>query len=302
MEASKKLIVILGPTASGKTSLAIEAAKRFQTEIISADSRQFFSELNIGVARPSLEELSSAKHHFVAFKSIHDQYSAGQFERDALKKSEEIFLQSDYAICVGGSTLYLQALLNGLDDLPSDQAIKSALQEEYNSNGLQFLVEKLKNVDFEYYNEVDLNNPHRIIRALEVFAITCKKYSSLRKSETQARPFKIIKFGINLEREVLYDRINGRVDKMIDDGLVDEVKSLITYSNINALQTVGYTELFEYFSGNMSLQQATDKIKQHTRNYAKRQMTWWRRDEEIHWLKNSELDEVGRMIKIVTNS
>lgn len=302
MEASKKLIVILGPTASGKTSLAIEAAKHFETEIISADSRQFFSELNIGVARPTLEELSKTTHHFIAFKSIHDQYSAGQFERDSLKKVEDIFDKSDYAICVGGSTLYLQALLTGLDDLPSDQSIKLTLQQEINIHGLEFLVEKLKNVDFEYYNQVDLNNPHRIIRALEVFTITGNKYSSLRKSETQSRPFKIIKFGIDLERHVLYDRINRRVDQMIEDGLVDEAKSLVDFSHINALQTVGYTELFEYFKGNVTLEQAIDKIKQHTRNYAKRQMTWWRRDEEINWLKTSEENEVRRMIDIVVNS
>lgn len=298
----KKLIVILGPTASGKTGLAIKAAQLFNTEIISADSRQFFSELNIGVARPSVKEMAEARHHFIAFKSIHDHYSAGQFERDALKKADEIFAKSDYVICAGGSTLYLQAIISGLDDLPSDPKVKTALQHEINSTGLESLVEQLKTVDPEYYNQVDLSNPHRVIRALEVFTITGQKYSSLRKADSAQRPFKIIKFGIDPERSVLYDRINRRVDQMIDDGLVEEAKTLLPYSELNALQTVGYTELFEYFNGRMTLDQAIDKIKQHSRNYAKRQMTWWRRDEEINWLKNTGEEEVQRMTDLIINA
>lgn len=298
MKSDKKLIVILGPTASGKTLLAIEAARHFQTEIISADSRQFFRELNIGVARPSLDELAAAKHHFIAFKSIHEYYSAGQYERDALDKLSEIFTHSDYAVCVGGSTLYLQALISGLDDLPSDAAIKSTLQEEINSDGLAALVGKLTAVDPEYAARVDLNNPHRVIRALEVYSLTGKKYSELRKSETQTRPFKIIKFGIDPGREILYDRINKRVDRMIADRLIDEAKGLLEFANINALQTVGYTELFDHFNGSMTLDEAIEKIKQHTRNYAKRQMTWWRRDQEINWLRGTGEEELQRMFNI----
>ena len=301
MDTSKKLIVILGPTASGKTSLAIEAAHHFETEILSADSRQFYSDLNIGVARPSNKELASAIHHFIAFKSIHEDYSAGQFETHALRKAADIFAKSNYAICAGGSTLYLQAFLSGLDDLPSDKSVKSTLQQEIDQNGISALAEKLKDIDPEYYDQVDIKNPHRVIRALEVFSITGKKYSSLRKAETQTRPFKVIKFGIDLDRTVLYDRINRRVDQMIADGLVEEVKSLIKYSHVNALQTVGYSELFDHFNGKMTLEQAIDKIKQHTRNYAKRQMTWWRRDMEIHWLKDSDSGQVKRMVDVVTN-
>jgi len=297
----KKLIVVLGPTAIGKTSLAIEAAQAVNTEIISADSRQFFKELNIGVARPSEKELLAVKHHFIAFISIEDRYSAGMFETDALNLLEQLFEKHDVVICCGGSMLYIDALINGLDDLPGDEAVRKTLQQELETLGLEHLQRKLKEVDEAYYRQVDLQNPHRLIRALEVCALTGKKYSDLRKANSANRPFDVVKIGLTSNREWLYNRINTRVDAMIESGLEQEAKSVLSMRHLNALHTVGYKEMFDYFDGELSLNDCIEKIKQHTRNFAKRQLTWWRKDADIHWIEvdktNNALEEVLSIIE-----
>lgn len=293
------MIVILGPTASGKTNLAIRAANHYKTEIISADSRQFYKELNIGVARPSAEELAAVRHHFIAFLSIQEEYSAGRFEVEALKKADELYRHYNHVICAGGSTLYVQSFLNGLDELPSDKTIREALNAELISRGIEALAAELKQLDPEYASVADLQNPHRVIRALEVCRITGKKYSSLRIESDKPRPFTTMKFGIGMERAELYERINKRVDLMIEAGLEEECRALYPYRHLNALQTVGYTEFFEYFDGKQSRSEAIEKIKQHTRNYAKRQLTWWRRDPEIHWLKGNADVMLDQMMNFV---
>lgn len=284
MSETKTLIIILGPTAVGKTSFAIEVAKHFNTEIISADSRQFYQELKIGVARPTDEELSAVKHHFVGFLPIGQQYSAGMFERDALQAANKIFLSKNVAVCVGGSMMYLEAFMKGLDELPSDKAVKKKWEQELAEKGIAHLQETILKLDPEYYNAVDLSNSHRLIRAIEVCSLTGKKYSELRKGIVQKRNFQIVQIGLTADRNHLYSRINDRVDEMMKQGLLGEVKSLIEHKDLLALNTVGYKEVFDYLEGKCSLQEAIEKIKQHTRNYAKRQLTWWRRDEDIHWL------------------
>lgn len=285
----KKLVVVLGPTAIGKTALAVGLAQHLHTEILSVDSRQFFTELNIGVARPSPEELSAVPHHFVAFLSIHEHYSAGMFEADALKLLDDLFKTHDTVICCGGSMLYIDALLYGLDDLPSDKSIRKELQQRLDTEGLEALVNQLQQLDPQYHALVDRQNPHRILRALEVCICSGKKYSELRKASKTERPFDIIKIGLTAEREWMYARINKRVDIMLEQGLLQEVESVLPYQHLNALNTVGYKELFDYFNGKCSLDEATERIKQHTRNFAKRQLTWWRRDHSIQWI---EVDKV----------
>jgi tRNA dimethylallyltransferase len=280
----KQLIVIIGPTAVGKTTLAIETAKHFNTEIISADSRQVYHELNIGVARPSEQELQTVKHHLIAHASIHQEYNAGQFERDALLICSELFKTKDIVVCCGGSMLYVDALVKGLDQLPSDKSVRNQLIKQLEEKGIESLQKSLHNVDPEYHNRVDLNNPHRLIRALEVCMVSGKKYSTLRQEAFQPRPFQTVTIGLTAQRNWLYSRINQRVDEMMSKGLLAEAEALFPFNDLNALNTVGYKELFEYFHGKMSLDEAIDKIKQHSRNFAKRQLTWWRRDESIHWL------------------
>lgn len=283
--SGKRLIVIIGPTAIGKTAFAIELAQSFQTEIISADSRQFFKELNIGVARPSDTELAAVKHHFIGFISIEEEYSAGRYAADALDLLNQLFEKHDTVVCCGGSMLYVDALVNGLDDLPGDKTIRSSIQNELNEFGLSYLQRRLKELDPVYYNQVDLNNPHRVMRAIEVCLVTGNRYSDLRKQTTQERSFDTIKIGLTSEREWLYNRINQRVDIMMKQGLLDEVKSVYPQRNLNALNTVGYKELFDHLDGNSTMEESIDKIKQHTRNFAKRQLTWWRRDESINWIQ-----------------
>ena len=281
----KTLIAISGATGIGKTEMAILLANHFNTEIISADSRQFFKEMNIGVARPSVEELSRAKHHFIAHISIHDTFSAGQFEIAALQKLDEIFATNDYAICVGGSGLYLDALVNGLDDLPSDHSVKNKYSDFLQKNGIQALQEMLKEKDFHYYEKVDLSNPHRLIRALEIIEITGKSYTSLRTASIKKRDFNVKTFVLTAERDFIYQRINKRVDKMVEQGLLEEAKALYPYQQLNALNTVGYKELFDAWNNNTEVSAAVELIKQHTRNYAKRQETWWRRNASVSWIK-----------------
>jgi len=288
---TKTLIVIVGPTAVGKTAVAIELAKKLNTEIISADSRQFYREMTIGTAKPTTDELKQAKHHFIDSHSIKDSFSVGDFEEQGLALLDDIFKKQDTAILVGGSGLYIKAICEGFDKLPSaSPEVRDNLNLEFKTNGIVPLQEKLKVADPVYYSQVDLNNPQRLIRALEVFETTGVPFSSYRKSTVNIRPFRCIKIGLNLPREELYQRINQRVDVMVKDGLVEEVKSLLPYRHFNALNTVGYSELFDYFDGKTDLHSAIELIKQNTRRFAKRQLTWFKKDKEIEWYNPFDID------------
>ncbi len=278
------LIVIIGPTAIGKTSLSISLAKHFDCAIVSADSRQFYKEMSIGTAAPSLEELSQAPHHFIQHKSINDIYTVGDFEKDTLEKLDSLFTNNKYAILVGGSGLYVNAVTKGLDNFPEiDPEIRKRLQEAYKNFGMEHLQNQLKNLDLEYYNKVDLQNTHRVMRALEVSLSSGKPYSSFLTTPKKKRPFNIIKIGLTADREMIYNRINLRVDQMVEEGLIDEVKSLYEFKSLNALNTVGYKELFNYLDGSWDLDFAISEIKKNTRRFAKRQLTWFRKDPEIEW-------------------
>ncbi|MFM7731360.1 MAG: tRNA (adenosine(37)-N6)-dimethylallyltransferase MiaA [Flavobacteriales bacterium] len=282
------LIVILGPTAIGKTALAIDVAKHFQTEIISADSRQIFRELNIGVARPSEEELAQVKHHFIATSSIHDQVSAGRFAEQARATLHDLFQQHEVVVCAGGSMLYLDAFIQGLDDLPGNPELRQQLMQEHQDKGMGWLNARLQELDPVYYDQVDLHNPHRVIRALEVCITSGQPFSTLRTSAHQPLPCRVVKIGIEAPREEMYQRINERVLNMMDQGLEEEARALLPHRELNALNTVGYQELFAYFDGAMSKQEAIERIQQHTRNFAKRQLTWWRRDDDIQWASSDQ--------------
>jgi tRNA dimethylallyltransferase len=274
----KTLIILGGATASGKTDLAIRLAQHFETEIVSADSRQFFREMNIGTAKPTTAELAAAPHHFVNNLSVTDAYSVGDFEREALAVLENIFDRHDTAICVGGTGLYLRALCEGLDDLPKvDEKIKQDLQQQFEQEGIEVLQKMLENVDNEFFKHAEIQNPMRLLRALGVSLTTGKPFSSFRTGEKKIRFFKPVYLKTNVERAVLYERINSRVDAMLAAGLVEEVKSLSRFWHLNALRTVGYQEFFDYFEGKIPLAEAVDLVKQHSRNYAKRQETWFRK-------------------------
>ena len=280
----KTLIGVIGPTAIGKTSLSIELAKHFETEIVSADSRQFYKEMSIGTAVPTDEELTQAPHHFIQHISIEDSYSVGDFEREALQKLNSLFLTHEKLIMVGGSGLYVNAVVHGLDEFPEvDPSIRAALNEKFADSGVQVLQEELKALDPEYYSEVDKDNPHRLIRALEVCLGTGKPYSSFRKNKRPEREFKSILIGLTAERELIYDRINKRVDMMMEQGLLEEVTQLADKKQLNALNTVGYKELFLHLEGKSSLEDAVSEIKKNTRRFAKRQLTWFRKNEEVKW-------------------
>jgi tRNA dimethylallyltransferase len=284
--STKTLIAIVGPTASGKTALAIELTKKLETEIISADSRQFYKEMAIGTAKPTADELKQAMHYFIDSHSVTEKFSVGNFERQGLEILKDIFKTRDTAIMVGGSGLYVKAICEGFDEVPTASSeIRNRLNAEFEEHGIAYLQEKLKTADPLYYEQVDLNNPQRLIRALEVFEHTGVPFSAYRKAIVNPRPFKTIKIGIDLPRAILYDRINHRVDEMAKQGLVEEVRSLLPYRHLNALNTVGYSELFDYFDGKIDLETAIALIKQNTRRFAKRQMTWFRKDKEIRWLK-----------------
>lgn len=289
----KLLVVIVGPTGIGKTAIAIQLAEHFRTEIVSADSRQMFREIPIGTAAPSKAEMQGVTHHFVGNLSVAQRCDAGQWATEAGKVIDALFKTHDVVICAGGSGLYIDALLNGMDELPErDEQLRGELKSLYEKDGITPLQEKLKDLDPEYYAEVDINNPKRLIRAIEVCMISGEKYSSMRSGVAKELPFRVVKIGLEMDRGKLYERINQRVDQMISNGLVEEARAVIPYRDNNALATVGYRELFDYFDGKTSLDTAIELIKQHSRNYAKRQMTWWRKDTTIRWFSPTQLNEV----------
>ncbi|MBL0048299.1 MAG: tRNA (adenosine(37)-N6)-dimethylallyltransferase MiaA [Bacteroidetes bacterium] len=288
------LLVICGPTAVGKTALSIALAKQFTTEIISADSRQVYREMQIGTARPFDAELESVPHHLLGHISIHQKYTVADFAIEANELISKIHAKNPLAILVGGSGLYLDAVCNGLDDLPnSDASIKANLLKTLESEGIEKLQKQLLELDPVYFHSMDINNPHRLIRAIEVCLISGKKFSDLRLGKKMEHPFRIVKIGLQMERKKLYEKINLRVEHMFEQGLLEEVKGLLPYKNLKALKTVGYSELFDFLDAKISIEQALLLIQQNTRRYAKRQMTWFRRDQEINWFEvlenNAEL-------------
>ncbi len=295
----KKVIAIVGPTASGKTALAVNLAKKLQTEIISADSRQFYQEMAIGTAVPDPEELAAAKHHFIQHKSIFDPYTVGNFEIDFLQLSDTLFQIKDTIILVGGSGLFIDAACQGLDDLPGrNQELRHALSAELNKNGLVALQQRLRTLDADYYQKIDRQNPHRLIRAIEILQQSGgKKMSELQQQNKTKRNFETIYIGLNTDRQKLYDRINKRVDIMIQKGLLDEARELYPYKDLNALNTVGYKELFQYFDEQIELDFAISEIKKNTRRFAKRQLTWFRKNKVIHWFDiDYNLDQIIALV------
>ena len=283
--AMKKLISIVGTTGIGKTKLAIELAKHFGTEIVSCDSRQFFREMKIGTAMPSEEELAQAPHHFICNLSVEDYYSIGQFEREAIAKIEELFTQNEVVIMVGGSMMYEKAVIQGLNDLPeADEENQKKLEQIFNDEGIESVQKILEELDPEYFNIVDKDNSRRLFRAIDVIWQTGKTYTENISVQLKQRDFEVIRIGISAPRETIYDRINQRVDVMLENGLVDEARSLIDFRKYVALQTVGYSELFRYFDGEWSLDFAVEEIKKNSRRFAKRQLTWYRKETNIHWV------------------
>lgn len=295
------LITIVGPTAIGKTALSIKLANHFNSDIISCDSRQFFKEMTIGTAVPSADELSAAKHHFIQNRSIFDAYNVGEFERDALAKLEDLFLKNSIQIMVGGSGLYVDAVLQGLDYFPEvNPKIREDLTKELEEKGIESLQEKLQKLDIETYNTIALENPHRIMRALEICIGSGKKYSEFKNKPKEPRNFNVIKVGLTADREIIYNRINQRVDLMIENGLVEEAQNLHQHKDLNALQTVGYRELFSFFDDEFTKEFAIAEIKKNTRRFAKRQITWFKRDEKTLWFDYKS--DIEKIINEVENS
>lgn len=294
---TKTCIIITGPTAVGKTSLAIEVASHFSTKIISADSRQCYKELSIGVAKPSPEELEAVHHYFINTHTIEDDLNAADYEKYALNASGQVFSENDFVIMTGGTGLYIKAFCEGLDAIPeTDLAIRKEITKNYEKHGLAFLQEEIKKEDPVFYETGEIQNPQRMIRALEVKLSTGNSITTYQSNQKKKRDFNIIKIGLELSRESLYERINERVDKMIAKGLVEEVNELTPYKDLNALQTVGYTEIFDHFAKRSSLPRAIELIKQNTRHYAKRQMTWFKKDKEIQWCPPVK-DDVMKIIQ-----
>jgi tRNA dimethylallyltransferase len=295
--SDRKLISVVGQTGIGKTKFAIALASHFDTEIISADSRQFYKEMSIGTAVPSTEELQAVRHHFIQHKSIFENYSVGDFERDGIALLDGLFNEKNIVILVGGSGLYIDAITKGLDYFPKvSPEVREALNKQLKNNGIEALQELLKQSDPQYYDTIDLNNPHRLIRALEICIGTGKPYSSF-LGKKKSRTFKTTTIGLTAPREIVYERLNDRVDKMIEHGLVEEARSLYEHKGLNALQTVGYTEMFKYFDGDWDLDFAISEIKKNTRRFAKRQRTWFKKNEHTHWINYQfNIDEVLRNI------
>lgn len=289
----KTLLVLIGPTGVGKTELSLQLAERFHTCIVSADSRQLYADLKIGTAAPTPEQLQRVEHHFVGTLQLTDYYSAAQYEAEVLKLLETLFVQKDVVILTGGSMMYVDAVCKGIDDIPTvDADTRQLMLQRYEAEGLERLCSELKLLDPEYYKIVDLKNPKRVIHALEICYMTGKTYTSFRTRQKKERPFRILKIGLTRDREELYDRINRRVDQMVEDGLIEEARRVYPYRTLNSLNTVGYKELFKYFDGEWTLPFAIDKIKQNSRIYSRKQMTWFKRDEEIRWFHPEEEVEI----------
>ena len=294
----KTLVVITGPTGIGKTEVSIKVARHFNTEIVSADSRQIFKELNIGTAVPSKEELAAVPHHFIQSHSIEENYNASRYETEALELLDKLFKQKDVLLLVGGSMLYIDAICKGIDIMPdADQEIRASLKKQLEEEGLESLRLQLKTLDPEYYKKVDLKNPNRIIHALEISIQTGKPYSSFRSNTAKQRPFKIVKIALNCDRQVLHNRINLRVDKMMEAGLENEARGVYHKKHMNSLNTVGYQELFAYFDGDISREKAVELIKRNSRRYARKQITWFRRDETVKWFEPTESDRIIEWLK-----
>jgi len=295
--SSGKLIVITGPTAVGKTELCMELALWLNVPIINADSRQMFRELKIGTAAPTDKQLQQVRHYFVGNLSISDYYSASMYEQDVNKLLAELFTTSNYALLTGGSMMYIDAVCNGIDDIPTvDETTRQLMKQRLAEEGLEALVEELKQLDPEHYEVVDRQNPRRVVHALEICHMTGKTYTSFRKAEKKQHPFQIVKIGLNRDRSELYERINLRVDKMIQNGLVDEARNLTSYRQANALNTLGYKELFNYFDGIWNLDEAIERIKGNTRRYARKQLTWFKRDATMRWFHPNDVELIKNYI------
>lgn len=300
MESSSKplLVVLLGPTGVGKTDLCIRLADTFHVPIINADSRQIFAEIPIGTAAPTKEQLARVKHYFVGTHHLQDYYSASMFEQDALNIIQNEFLSHPCALMSGGSMMYIDAVCNGIDDIPTvDDKTRTWMKRRLAEEGLPALVQELKELDPDHYSIVDKQNPRRVVHALEICHMTGKTYTSFRTNSKKERPFRILKIGLNRPREELYDRINRRVDQMMADGWLDEARSVYPLRHLNALNTVGYKELFLYFDGTWPLEEAVERIKGNTRRYMRKQLTWFKRDPEIHWFTPDETDEIVALVK-----
>ena len=289
----KTLIVITGPTAVGKSQLCLDIARHFDIPIINADSRQIYKELSIGTAKPSAEDQLAVKHYFVSTLSLQDYYSASLFESQVTDLLDTLFKTSDYALMAGGSMMYIDAVCDGIDDIPTiDDETRATMKQRLKDEGLQKLCEELQRLDPEYYEIVDRQNPKRVVHALEICTMTGQTYTSFRKREKKDRPFRIVKIGLNRDREELYNRINARVDEMMQKGLLEEAEALYPMRELNALNTVGYKELFEYFNGRWSLEEAVERIKGNTRRYARKQLTWYKKDPQIRWFHPDQKKEI----------
>lgn len=289
--SNKRLVVIVGPTGSGKTDLSLRLAHHYKAPILSTDSRQVYRGLPIGTAQPTAEQLQAVEHHFIASHDLTDNLNCGEYEVQALDRLRELFAELDYVVAVGGSGLYIKALCEGMDDLPkADESLRTELSARLADEGLEALAEQLRMLDPAYYEVVDRSNPARVLRALEVCLQTGLPYSSQRTGGRRMRPFGIVKIGVDLPREVLYERIDRRVDQMIADGLETEARAVYPYRQLNALQTVGYREFFDYFEGAISREEAVERIKRNSRRYAKRQLTWFRRDPEVLWFSPDQIE------------
>ena len=289
----KTLIVITGPTAVGKTAISLDIAKHFGIPVINADSRQIYRELKIGTARPTEAEMREVKHYFVGTLGIADYYSASLYEQQVLALLDNLFQTHDYALLSGGSMMYIDAVCDGIDDIPTvDDKTRETMKRRLKEEGLEALCEELKRLDPDYYEEVDRQNPRRVVHALEICTMTGNTYTSYRKRERRERPFRIIKIGLTLPREELYDRINARVDRMMADGLLDEAKEMYPQKELNALNTVGYKELFDYLDGRWPLEEAVERIKGNTRRYARKQLTWYKKDDRFRWFHPHDKENI----------
>ncbi len=294
----KTLVVLTGPTGIGKTSVGITIAQHFNTEIVSSDSRQLFKELSIGTAVPEANELNAVKHHFIQTHSINENYNASRYETESLKLLDQLFQSKNIVVMVGGSMLYIDAICKGIDVMPdADPEIRASLKKQLDENGIENLRRQLKTLDPDYFKTVDLKNPNRIIHALEISIQTGKPYSSFRSNKAKPRPFSIVKIALNCDREILHNRINLRVDKMIQAGLETEARTVYPQKHLNSLNTVGYRELFAFFDGDISREKAIELIKRNSRRYARKQITWFRKDENVNWFEPSQTEEIIQFIE-----